>query len=165
MELSVTVRGVGRDDLARIERAITELRRLSDSRRIHDGRMRELGLTLSRTELRFLRRLDDRGPLSVSRLADALDVSQPTASRSLRRLEDEGLVARQSAADDGRVAIYELTAKGRRTRRRVADFRHGQLASALADLPARRREEMAAALEELVGRLHDGGPTTTEENV
>jgi DNA-binding MarR family transcriptional regulator len=157
------VAAVGQDDLARIERATAELRRLFDSRRLHEARMRALRLSLSRTELRFLHRLDELGPLSVSRLADALDVSQPTASRSLRRLEDEGLVARESVAEDGRVAIYELTAKGRRARQRVVEFTHGQLAESLADLPARRREDMAAALEELVSRLHDGGPRARTE--
>ena len=100
---------MGTEDVARIERAIAELQRLADSRRLHEARMHSLGLGLSRTELRFLHRLDDLGPLAVSRLADALDVSQPTASRALHRLEEEGLVTRAPDADDGRVAIYALT--------------------------------------------------------
>jgi DNA-binding MarR family transcriptional regulator len=159
------VRGVSPEsqDVARIERAIAELQRLSDSRRLHEARMRSLGLGLSRTELRFLHRLDDLGPLAVSRLADALDVSQPTASRALHRLEEEGLVTRAPAADDGRVAIYALTPKGRRARRRVLDFTRGQLADSLAGLPTRRRHELADALDELVGRLQRGGPTTAKE--
>ena len=154
---------MGQDQLDRIERAIAELRRLSDSRRLHDARMRSLRLRLSRTELRFLHRLDDLGPLSVSRLADALDVSQPTASRSLRRLEDEGLVARESTAEDGRVALYDLTPKGRRTRRRVVEFAHGQLAEALTDMPEHRLQDVAVSLEALVSRLHHGAPNTSRE--
>lgn len=154
---------MGQDDLDRIERAITELRRLSDSRRLHEARMRSLRLGLSRTELRFLHRLGEFGALSVSGLADALEVSQPTASRLLRHLEDEGLVVRQAAAEDGRVAIYGLTQKGRRTRRRVVDFTRGQLAGALTDLSGPRLEAIGAALEELVARLHHGAPTTNQE--
>lgn len=154
---------VGNEGLDRIERAMTELRRLSDSRRVHEGRMRTLRLGLSRTELRFLHRLDELGPLPVSRLADALDVSQPTASRSLHRLEDDGLVARQPGTDDGRVAVYTLTAKGRRTRRRVADLSREQLAGVLSDLSAARVKAMADALEELVSRLHHGPATATKE--
>src|SRR5688500_18190853 len=144
---------MGNESLDRIERAMAELRRLSDSRRVHEGRMRTLRLGLSRTELRFLHRLDELGPLAVSRLADALDVSQPTASRSLRRLEDEGLVARQLGAEDGRVAVYALTTRGRRTRRRVASLSHEQLAGVLSAVPAARVKAMADALEELVSRL------------
>ena len=159
----LSVRPVVNEGVDRIERAMAELRRLSDSRRVHERRMRTLRLGLSRTELRFLHRLDELGPLPVSRLADALDVSQPTASRSLRRLEDEGLVARQLGAEDGRVAVYALTAKGRRTRRRVVDLSHEQLAGVLTDVPTARVRAMAAALEELVSRLHNGPAIATKE--
>jgi DNA-binding MarR family transcriptional regulator len=140
-------------DLARIEHAVGELIRLSGSRRVHDARMRAVGLSLSRTELRFLGRLDDAGASSVSSLADALDVSQPTASRSLRTLEDDGYVTRRPHSGDGRVAIYAITAKGRKERNRLVEYMHTQLADALAGLPARRRRELAAALSELVDRL------------
>jgi DNA-binding MarR family transcriptional regulator len=147
-------------DLARIEAAIAELMRLAASPRVHEARMRAVGLPLSRTELRFLARIDEVGPLSVSALADDLDVSQPTASRSLRRLEDLGFVRRRGDSADGRVAIYETTAKGRRERRRVQDFMHRQLADALAEVPARRRHDLAVLMDELTTRLRAHGSST-----
>lgn len=140
-------------DLVRIERAIGELWRVSSSRRVHEARMATLGLDLSRTEQRFLRRLNEQGALAVSALADELDVSQPTASRSLRRLEQAGLVTRGGDATDGRVARYQLTAKGRRVWRRLHGYMHDQLAAALADLPPRRCHDLALLLEELTTRL------------
>jgi DNA-binding MarR family transcriptional regulator len=144
-------------DLARIEAAIAELLRLAASPRVHEARMRAVGLPLSRTELRFLSRIDEVGPLSVSALAEELDVSQPTASRSLRRLEDLGFVRRRGDTADGRVAIYETTAKGRRDRRRVHELMHRQLADALAEVPARRRHDFAVLMDELVTRLRAQG--------
>lgn len=147
-------------DLARIEAAIAELMRLAASPRVHEARMRAVGLPLSRTELRFLTRLDQVGPLSVSALAEDLDVSQPTASRSLRRLEDLGFVRRRADSADGRIAIYETSAKGRRERRRVQEFMHGQLADALAEVPARRRHELAVLIDELATRLRAHGSST-----
>jgi DNA-binding MarR family transcriptional regulator len=150
-------RGDGDRDVLRIEHALAELMRLAGSRRIHDARMRAVGLALSRTELRFLARIDEVGPLSVSALADELDVSQPTASRTLRRLEEERMVRRRAHSSDGRVAIYDITAKGRRERGRVQQFMHGQLAGALADVPARRRHDLAVLMEDMATRLRRGG--------
>jgi len=150
----------GDADLARIEAAIAELMRLAASARVHDARMRAVGLPLSRTELRFLSRIDEVGPLSVSALAEELDVSQPTASRTLHRLEDLGFVRRRGDQADGRVAIYETTAKGRRDRRRVQAYMHGQLADALAEVPARRRHDLAVLMDELVTRLRAHGSSS-----
>jgi MarR family transcriptional regulator for hemolysin len=141
-------------DLERVERAIGELLRLSGSRRVHQVRMRQTGLTLTRTDLRFLHRIDEHGRRSVSALAEELDVSQPTASRTLKRLEDDGLVARRVSESDGRVANYEITPAGRRARARVLDVAHEQLASSLADWSARRRRDLADRLDELVAALH-----------
>jgi len=148
---------VADSDVAQIERSLAELMRLVSSARLHDARVRALGLTITRTEYRFLSRLIDHKPQSVSTMAAALDVSQPTASRCLRKLETDGLVARRPDAADGRVAIYEATTKGRRLCQRLQDYMHEQLTDALADLPARRRRDLSTLLDELVRRLHTGG--------
>jgi len=146
---------VGADqDVARIERALGDLLRVSSSNRLHEARLRATGLQITQTEYRFLGRLVDQGPMSVSDLATALEMSQPTASRSLRQLETDGMVARKADASDGRVARYEATARGRRTRRRLLDHMHGQLTEVLAGMPERRRHELAVLLDELVNRLH-----------
>jgi DNA-binding MarR family transcriptional regulator len=141
------------DDVASVERALGELIRLSTSARVHDARMQAVGLDLTRTEVRFLARLDDIGRRSVSALATELDLSQPTASRALRRLEETGRVRRRADDADGRVANYEITAKGRRERRRLQAYMHDQLASALVQLAPRRRHELARSMEELALHL------------
>jgi DNA-binding MarR family transcriptional regulator len=136
----------------RIERALGELVRLSSSQRVHAERLRATGLDISRSEFRFLRTIgDDR--LSVSQVAQIIGLSQPTASRTLRALEGRALVSRASVEFDGRVAAYAMTEQGRRVLHRLEDHMHRQLTSALDDIPASKRTELADQLEDLVGRL------------
>jgi DNA-binding MarR family transcriptional regulator len=99
-----------------IEQAMTELFRLSASRRVHADRIRRSGIDLSRTEWEFLRRVDDLGALSVSELAGLLDLSLPVASRALQRLQQAGLVDRRPDATDRRRTRYVATSRGRRAR-------------------------------------------------
>ena len=144
---------VDEDELRTIEGAVAELLRMAASPRVHEARLRATGLTVSRTQFRFLRRLEEYGPGSVSQLAEALEVSQPTASRTLAHLESEGLVERRADRSDGRVARFEVTAKGRRVNARLRDHMHLQLEEALDGMSASRRRELAVLLDELVTRL------------
>lgn len=146
------------DDIVRIEASLAELMRLTTSQRVHEARARASGIHLSRTGLRLLATVDDLGPVSVSRLARLMDVSQPTASRSLVQLEEEGLVRRAGDPADGRVVVYAVTPKGRRTRQRMRDFMRRQLTAALDGMPGERRGLLAGLLEDLVERLYTSGP-------
>ena len=89
-----------------------------------------------------------------TRLAAGLDLSQPTASRVLQSLETEGLVTRQADDKDGRVSHYVATPKGRRALDKVHRWHVETLSTALSDVDPRRREALAAAVTELVQRLH-----------
>lgn len=146
------------DDILRIESSLSELMRLTTSQRVHDARAKASGIPLSRTNLRLLGTVDDLGPVSVSKLAGLMDVSQPTASRSLVQLEEEGLVARAGDPADGRVVMYAVTAKGRRTRQRLREFMRRQLVEALEGMSEARRGELASLLEDFVDRLYSAGP-------
>lgn len=104
------------DPIAAVDRAMTDLFRLSTSRRVHADRVRRSGIDLSRTEWEFLRRVDDMGALSVSELATLLDLSLPVASRALQRLQQAGMVDRRLDPSDRRRIRYVATARGRRVR-------------------------------------------------
>ena len=104
------------DPITTVDRAMTELFRLSASRRVHADRVRRSGIDLSRTEWEFLRRVDDMGALSVSELATLLDLSLPVASRALQRLQQAGMVDRRVDPTDRRRTRYVATARGRRVR-------------------------------------------------
>ena len=152
MQSAYRARSVG-DELRAIEGAVAELLRMAASPQVHEARLRATGLTISRTQFRFLRRLEEHGPGSVSQLAYALEVSQPTASRTLSHLESDGLVERRADRRDGRVALFDVTAKGRRVIGRLRDHMHLQLSEALEGMSASRRRELAGLLDELVDRL------------
>jgi DNA-binding MarR family transcriptional regulator len=147
------------DEVQRISRAIGDLMRVAASDRLHAARQRATGVDLTQTELRFLAVVDDAGPAPVTELGAVLHVSQPTASRTLRRLEDEGLVRRRVDVADGRVARYDVTAAGRRTRARFEAYMAQQLDGALDAMPIERRIELAALLEELVAGTHRAAGT------
>ena len=140
--------------LGELATALNDLYRLSGSARFHARTVAATGVAVTRTGLRFLSLVADSGPVSGTRLAAALDLSQPTASRVLQQLESEGLVTRQASASDGRVSYYLATPKGRRALGRVHAYHVSQLAAALADVDPVRRTSLAAAVTELVDRLH-----------
>jgi DNA-binding MarR family transcriptional regulator len=140
--------------LGELASALNDLYRLSGSARFHEQTVAATGVVVSRTGLHFLSLVADTGPVSATRLAAGLDLSQPTASRVLQSLETEGLVTRQADDKDGRVSHYVVTAKGRRALDKVHRWHVETLAQALGDVDPRRREALAAAVTELVTRLH-----------
>ncbi|MCU1592377.1 MAG: hypothetical protein JWP11_3633 [Frankiales bacterium] len=142
------------DSLGELAQALNDLYRLSGSARFHEQTVAATGVVVSRSGLRFLSLVADTGPVSASRLAAGLDLSQPTASRVLQSLENEGLVTRRADDKDGRVSHYLVTPKGRRALERVHGYHVDTLTDALADVDPRRREALAAAVTELVQRLH-----------
>ena len=93
------------------------------------------------------------GPISLGELAAAERVRPPTMTRIVQALERAGLVERLSGRDR-RVVTVRATAKGRRLLHRARARRVGQLADALADLPAKELAVLDAAaslVERVVG--------------
>ena len=90
--------------------------------------------------------LASRGPQKLADLAEHLGVTPPTAGRMCDRLVRRGLVTRHRAHDDRRVVRISLTGDGRRIVDDATRRRRVFLARILAGMPARRRQEVAAAL-------------------
>src|SRR3954463_12419451 len=142
------------DALSELAHALNDLYRLSGSARFHEQTVAATGVAVSRTGLHLLAVAARSGPVSAPRLATGLDLSQPTGSRVLQSLENEGLVTRQADDRDGRVSHYVVTPKGRRALDKVHRYHVDTLTQALGDVDLRRREALAAAVTELVQRLH-----------
>ena len=137
------------DPITAVDRAMTELFRLSASRRVHADRVRRSGIDLSRTEWEFLRRVDDMGSLSVSELATLLDLSLPVASRALQRLQQAGMVDRRMDPADRRRTRYVATARGRRVRAGFQAAMHEELTRVLG----RWNDEDLATLADIFPRF------------
>ncbi|MHB8465035.1 MAG: MarR family winged helix-turn-helix transcriptional regulator [Acidimicrobiales bacterium] len=102
-----------RDDLARIEAALTRIARVSQGREAARHRAERSGVEVSRPAVRILAALRVSGPLRMSDLARRADLEAPLLTREVRGLVEGGYVDRRTHPDDGRVSIVELTARGR----------------------------------------------------
>jgi DNA-binding MarR family transcriptional regulator len=80
--------------------------------RVYAETMRPAGL--ARSQFVILGHLAHESPLALSTLARRLYMERTTLTRNLKPLEQAGLVARTASADDARVKLLSVTAKGRR---------------------------------------------------
>jgi DNA-binding MarR family transcriptional regulator len=125
-----------------------------------DARLREcFGLSLSRFDV--LAALDRAGPegLTGRGLSVHLKVTEGNTTQVTSPLVADGLVSRTVSAEDGRVAIFQLTARGRRLFARMAQENRRWIGAAFAALsPAE-----IAALRRLLAALKPPALATSEE--
>jgi len=113
-----------RDDLSRVDRALTRIAKISLGRQAARYRSERSGVFLSRPAISILACLRVHGAMRLSDLARHSDLEPPLVSREVRNLVDDGYVRRTAHPTDGRVGIVELTSLGRQTSeayRAVAD--------------------------------------------
>jgi DNA-binding MarR family transcriptional regulator len=113
---------------------------------------------LSPTTISVLFTVVKFGPVRASRLAEMEDLNPTMLSRVIGQLADAGLAHRSSDPDDGRAALIEATAAGRRLRERILRERAEILGAELSALSAEEHETIARALpvlERLVDQLKD----------
>jgi len=99
--------GAGADSAAAASRLRLSATRLA-------RRLRQQADTgLSPSQLSALAAVEGHGPLTLGALADHEGVAPPTITRVAAVLESEGLLSRAVDPADRRVALVEVTAKGR----------------------------------------------------
>lgn len=114
------------------------------------------GSGLTPTRLSVLATLDRRGPIRISELASIEGLNPTMLSRVIAELAAAGLLQRVSDPHDGRAALVDATAAGRRLHKKIQNERNDVLSVLLADLDERRRDELVdalAVLEEIAERL------------
>ena len=95
------------------------------------------------------------GGQSIDALRQVVGLSHSGAVRLVDRLAAAGLVERRVGAD-GRAVALQLTPAGRRAARRVLARREAALETALAQLTARERTELARLNEVVLAGLTGG---------
>jgi MarR family transcriptional regulator, organic hydroperoxide resistance regulator len=110
--------------------------------RIYRPLLDPLGLTYAQYLVMLV--LWERDGLTVRDLERRVLLDSGTLSPLLRRLEESGLVAKKPFADDGRVTVLALTAKGRRLRERAASVPEALVCRMLAG-----QQPDAAAIEQI----------------
>lgn len=102
-------------------------------------------------ESRVLAALNAAGPQSQAQIGRAVSLDRRDVTHTVRRLEERGFVERTRHAVDGRLAIIQLTAAGRRAWPRIADAMQQVQDELLADLTAKERTQFVALLERVAG--------------
>lgn len=121
------------DDMASIERAMVEIRRLQQRRTLAKISEHRSGRRVDPTMTAVVDALEQLAPCTVSAVATALGVDQPRASRLVARAVEEGLVARTADQHDGRRTLLRLTKAGTGHAAQVHQFRHNLFAEVMID--------------------------------
>jgi DNA-binding MarR family transcriptional regulator len=136
----------------RLQSAIVDLQRITNSRKLHGVRAARAGVTISPVAGSVLRHIVEGGPLRPALLAERVRMQPSALSRQLKVLEAEGYIERVPIPGDKRGWLVRVTQRGRgivqRLERADEDLLAGQLRNwSAADLQT---------LNELLDRLiHD----------
>src|SRR3954463_14837644 len=101
-----------RDSARRLQLAIVDLQRITNSRRLHGIRSTRSGVDLSPAAGAVLRRVVDDGPVRPGVLADRARMQPPALTRQLKSLEADGCIERVPTPTDGRGALVRATRRG-----------------------------------------------------
>lgn len=93
------------------------------------------------------------GPLTLKALSQAIDLSPSTTVGVVDRLAAKGLVERTRSATDRRQVLVSATTAGHRLARQSPSPLQDRLVSRLAALPVAEQQQLADALEHLVGLM------------
>lgn len=106
----------------------------------------DMGEDVTLAQYRALVVLRTRGPQRPADLAERLQVTPSTASRMVERLVRRRLVRRVRSTQDRRMVRVHLTEAGHRLVDEVIDRRRAEIERILAQMPARGRRTVTAAL-------------------
>ena len=139
-------------EIQRLSDALEQLTRIGQSRRGDAIRAARAGVQLPRSAQNLLRQVLRDGPSRISDLARATGTGDAAASRQVSLLVTEGLLTRGTNPDDGREAIVQPTARGRRTAARLREAVDEIFDEQLAGW---RRDRLATAAELLEALVRD----------
>jgi DNA-binding MarR family transcriptional regulator len=142
--------------LGEMESALTVLvRRVSEARLV--GHLVErANVDLDRASFGALLEIGERGPLRLSDLAEGIEMDLSTVSRQVKQLETDGLVRRRGDPADGRAALIELTASGKRVVQRLRAAQREWLEEIVGTWSRADRQQFVALLTRF---LANGGGT------
>jgi DNA-binding MarR family transcriptional regulator len=109
------------------------------------------GPALTSTQRVVLIELVSSGPLRLGALAARIGASDPTASRAVAGLVAAGILERSADPDDRRAVLLAATPVGRNW----VERRREEVAAALADALGRMPADSETQLVELLGSLND----------
>lgn len=133
--------------------SLQRLGRLLASRQVASRIITAAGVDVSQQGMTLLRVLLRDGRQSVATLAASASMDLAAVSRQVRILEEAGAVQRSRSPEDGRVALLELTATGRRIAERIRAVSVRHLEDALRDWSEADQMTLARLMRRLVDDL------------
>ena len=112
--------------------------------RLHDARLRELGLAMA--QLPVLVALQDGEALPQKELAKRARIEQPSMVELIARMERAGLVRRAPHPDDGRVSLISLTPRASKQLPKAKEALLQGEAEAMAGLSKAERTQLRELL-------------------
>ena len=97
----------------RLQIAIVDLQRITNSRKLHGLRAARAGVTISPVAGSVLRHIVEEGPLRPALLAERMRMQPSALSRQLKVLESEGCIERVPIPGDKRGWLVRVTQRGR----------------------------------------------------
>src|SRR3954471_14771402 len=136
-----------RDRAATLQLVIAVARALSAIERVARTPLAASGLSM--TEFAVLEVLYHKGPLRLGEIRDRILVTGASTTYVVKKLEERGLMRRKDLAEDSRVVLGELTAKGRALIEEVFPAHVELLEKATAGLTLSEKREASRVLRAL----------------
>jgi DNA-binding MarR family transcriptional regulator len=149
----------------RLQDAIVDLQRITNSRKLHRVRAVRAGVVISPVAGSVLRHIVEEGPVRPALLAERMRMQPSALSRQLKVLEAEGCIERVPIPGDKRGWLVRVTRRGRgivaRLERADDDILAGQLRSwSSADL-----DTLNGLLDRLIHDLRAPAPVASGRKV
>jgi DNA-binding MarR family transcriptional regulator len=121
------------------------------------GRLVKAGFSMTHMHVMWL--LQHHGDLPMSRVAELLDVSFSNATGIVDRMEERGLVERVRVADDRRVVLVRIAARGNEALEQTEALKQDRLQAILDHLDPAQLDRVAVALDDIrAAVLEEFGP-------
>jgi DNA-binding MarR family transcriptional regulator len=133
--------------------ALQRMGRMLASRQVAARIITVAGVDVTQQGMTLLRVLLRDGKQSIATLASAAAMDLGAASRQVRLLEQGAAVRRSRSPDDARVALLELTARGRRIAERIREVSVRHLEDALQGWSDHDERTLASLMARLVDDL------------
>jgi|SRR5438477_5858389 len=138
-----------RQQLDRVEDALTHLNRIINGRAADRVRMARSGIPITKPLMMVLRALHDHGPMGVVELGELNHMDKGYVSRSWRTLRSNGYIS-ASESDDQRATTLRLTPAGRDVYRRWRRANAAIVGEALRGWDESELAELTTHLERLL---------------
>ncbi|KFA91255.1 MarR family winged helix-turn-helix transcriptional regulator [Archangium violaceum] len=132
-------------DASAVETCLTLLRISDDVEAAYGAHFARHGLSQARFIVLMQLQREEEG-LRPAELAERTGVTRATMTGLLDGLEKEGLVLRRAHAEDGRMSVVRLSARGRQRLEGILPDHYRRTAALMSGLSAEERQQLKALL-------------------